>query len=89
MGLWKKDISQDESGEMSSLLASMIGAVMIIVVGIIFLPLVQDQVDALTNESTGSLTGVAASLADQIPLFYVLGLVFAAIGWVVAAIKGL
>jgi hypothetical protein len=89
MGLWKKDIAKDESGEMSSLLASMIGAVMIIVVGIIFLPLVQDQVDALTNNVTGSLTGVAASLAEQIPLFYVLGLVFAAIGWVVAAIKGL
>lgn len=90
----RKDIKKDTSGEMSSFISSMIGAVLIIVVGILFLPMVQDQVDYLTvasadNNNTTALTGVAATLFQQVPLFYVLGLVFVAIAWIVLATKQL
>lgn len=89
-----KDIKKDTSGEMSSFISSMIGAVLIIVVGILFLPMVQDQVDYLTvasadNNNTTALSGVAATLFQQVPLFYVLGLVFVAIAWIVLATKQL
>jgi len=89
-----KDIKKDTSGEMSSFISSMIGALLIIVVGILFLPMVQDQVDYLTvasadNNNTTALTGVAASLFEQVPLFYVLGLVFVAIAWIVVSTKQL
>ena len=89
-----KDIKKDTSGEMSSFISSMIGAVLIIVVGILFLPMVQDQVDYLTvasadNNNTIALSGVAATLFQQVPLFYVLGLVFVAIAWIVLATKQL
>ena len=90
----RKDIKKDTSGEMSSFISSMIGAVLIIVVGILFLPMVQDQVEYLTvasvdNNNTTALTGVAATLFGQVPLFYVLGLVFVAIAWIVLATKQL
>lgn len=90
----RKDIKKDTSGEMSSFISSMIGAILIIVVGILFLPMVQDQVEYLTvasadNNNTTALTGVAATLFGQVPLFYVLGLVFVAIAWIVLATKQL
>jgi hypothetical protein len=90
----RKDIKKDTSGEMSSFISSMIGAILIIVVGILFLPMVQDQVDYLTvassdNNNTTALSGVAATLFQQVPLFYVLGLVFVAIAWIVLATKQL
>jgi len=89
-----KDIKKDTSGEMSSFISSMIGALLIIVVGILFLPMVQDQVDYLTvasadNNNTTALSGVAATLFQQVPLFYVLGMVFVAIAWIVLATKQL
>ena len=89
-----KDLKSDTKAEMSSFISSMIGAILIIVVGILFLPMVQDQVDYLTvasvdNNNTTALTGVAASLFGQVPLFYVLGLVFVAIAWIVLATKQL
>jgi len=79
---------------MNGFITAMIGAILVIVVGIIFLPMVQDQVDYLTvasvdNNNTTALTGVAASLFEQVPLFYVLGLVFVAIAWIVVSTKQL
>ena len=90
----KKDLRSDTKAEMSSFISSMIGAILIIVVGILFLPMVQDQVDYLTvasvdNNNTTALSGVAATLFGQVPLFYVLGLVFVAIAWIVLATKQL
>mgnify|MGYP001810954082 FL=1 len=75
-------------------ITAMIGAILVIVVGIIFLPMVQDQVDYLTvasvdNNNTTALTGVAATLFEQVPLFYVLGLVFVAIAWIIVSTKQL
>ncbi len=72
----------------------MIGAVLVIVVGILFLPLVQSQVDFLTvasaaNNNTTALSGVAATLFQQVPLFYVLGLIFVAIAWIIISTKQL
>jgi len=81
-------------GNMNDFIGAMIGAILVIVVGIIFLPMVQDQVDYLTvasadNNNTTALTGVAASLMEQVPLFYVLGLVFVAIAWIIVSTKQL
>jgi hypothetical protein len=70
-------------------IGGLIGAIIVVVVGILMLPIIQDQVDALVDPVNGSLTGVAATLADQIPLFYVLGLVFIALAWALASAKGL
>ena len=89
-----KDLKKDTRGEMNGFITAMIGAILVIVVGIIFLPMVQDQVDYLTvasadNNNTTALTGVAASLFEQVPLFYVLGLVFVAIAWIVVSTKQL
>lgn len=89
--LFKKDIKNDESG-FTNFVQAMIGAVLVIVVGVLFLPLVQDQVDYLTvastdNNNSPALTGVAATLFGQVPLFYVLGLVFVAVAWVIMATK--
>ena len=39
------------------------------------MPIIQDQVDTLINPVNGSLTGVAATLAGNSSLFYVLALV--------------
>lgn len=81
-------------GNMNGFIEAMIGAILVIVVGIIFLPMVQDQVDYLTvasadNNNTTALTGVAASLMEQVSLFYVLGLVFVAIAWIIVSTKQL
>lgn len=89
-----KRFKKDESAEMDGFIANMIGAILVIVVGILFLPLVQDQVDYLTiasadNNNTTALTGVAATLFEQVPLFYVLGLVFVAIAWIIISTKQL
>ena len=89
-----KMFKKDTRAEMNGFISSMIGAILIIVVGILFLPMVQDQVDYLTvasadNNNTTALSGVAASLFEQVPLFYVLGLVFVAIAWIVLATKQL
>ena len=89
-----KSLKKDTRGEMNGFITAMIGAILVIVVGIIFLPMVQDQVDYLTvasvdNNNTTALTGVAASLFEQVPLFYVLGLVFVAIAWIVVSTKQL
>jgi len=89
-----KSMRKDIRGAMNGFITAMIGTILVIVVGIIFLPMVQDQVDYLTvasadNNNTTALTGVAASLFEQVPLFYVLGLVFVAIAWIVVSTKQL
>lgn len=90
--MFKKKIAKDRSGAMNGFITSMIGAVLVIVVGILFLPMVQDQVTYLTTTDethNASLTGVAASLFEQVPLFYVLGLVFVSVAWIILATKEL
>lgn len=90
--MFKKQLARDTSGEMNAFIGAMIGAVLVIMVGVLFLPMVQDQVTFLTvasaaNNMTPALSGVAASLFGQVPLFYVLGLVFVAIAWIILATK--
>lgn len=89
-----KSLKDDVRGEMNGFITAMIGAILVIVVGIIFLPMVQDQIDYLTvasadNNNSTALTGVAATLMSQVDLFYVLGLVFVAIAWIILATKQL
>jgi uncharacterized membrane protein len=89
-----KNLKKDKRAIDSGFISSMIGAVLVIVVGILFLPLVQSQVDFLTvaseaNNNTTSLSGVAATLFEQVPMFYVLGLIFVAIAWIIISTKQL
>jgi membrane-anchored glycerophosphoryl diester phosphodiesterase (GDPDase) len=86
-----KWLKKDESG-ITGILQAIIGVMIVIVVGVLFLGLVQDQVDYLTvasadNNNSTALTGVSATLMEQVPLFYVLGLVFMAVGFVIYAVK--
>lgn len=74
-------------------IGALIGAVIVIVVAVLLYPIVQDQVDYLTvasvdNNNTTALTGVAATLMEQVPLFYVLGVVFIALAWALGSAKG-
>ena len=63
-----------------------IGVVILVIIGLLLLPVVQDQVtDASNNASSSS----AATLIDMITIFYVLGIVLAAVMWVVHETKGL
>lgn len=90
--MFGRKLKGDNAAEMNGFITSMIGAVLIIVVGILFLPMVQDQVTYLTVtdvDHNASLTGVAASLFGQVPLFYVLGLVFVSVAWIILATKEL
>lgn len=81
---WKK-LSKDLSGGID--IGGMIGAIIIVVVGVLFLPIVQDQIDTMTDVSNGSLNGTAATLMEQVPLFYVLALVFIALAWAISSAK--
>lgn len=70
-------------------IGGLIGAIIVIVVGILMLPIVQDQIDSLTTGANATLTGVAATLMEQVPLFYVLGLVFIALAWSLKSAGGI
>lgn len=70
-------------------IGGLIGAIIIITVGILMLPIVQDQVTGLVTGPNATLTGVAATLMEQVPLFYVLGLVFIALAWAIGASKAM
>jgi hypothetical protein len=75
-------------------LQAMIGAIVVVVIGVILFPLIQAQVTYLTvpsvdNDNTTYMTGATATLVEQLPLFYVLGLIFVALAWVIHSSKGM
>lgn len=80
-----KRLFKDKSGAVN--VGAMIGAIIIVVVGVLFLPIIQDQIDTMTDAVNGSLNGTAATLMEQVPLFYVLGLVFIALAWAISSAK--
>lgn len=80
-----KKLFKDKMGAVN--VGAMIGAIIIVVVGVLFLPIVQEQIDTMTDPTNGSINGTAATLMDQVPLFYVLGLVFIALAWAISSAK--
>ena len=86
-----KKMNTDESGAVD--ISGLVGAIIVIVVGVLLLPLIQAQVTNLTvpsqaNANVTYLTGVSKTLMEQIPLFYVLGLTFIALVWAIHSVKG-
>ena len=72
-------INRDEKGELS--IGKVISVVILVVIGLLLLPIVQDAVyTAQENENT---TDTQSTLLDMVTMFYVLGIAIAAIMWVV------
>lgn len=71
-------LPRNENGELS--VGKVIGVVILVIIGLLMLPLVQSAVtDAQGNATTTS----AEALLGMITIFYILGIVLAAVMWVV------
>ena len=67
-------------------ISKIIGVVILVIIGLLLLPVVQDSVyDANQNENT---TDTQSTLLDMVTVFYVLGITLAAVMWVVHETKG-
>lgn len=78
-----KFLKEDRGGELS--IGKIITVVILVVVGLLMLPIVQDSVyTAQENENT---TDTQSSLLDMVSIFYVLGIALAAILFVVNETK--
>ncbi|GAI37568.1 unnamed protein product, partial [marine sediment metagenome] len=62
---------------------SIIGVVVLLIVGTAVLPIIIDSVAA----ASASLTGAAKTMIDLIPLFYVIALLLAVIYWAIGTAK--
>ncbi|GAI43008.1 unnamed protein product [marine sediment metagenome] len=62
---------------------SIIGVVVLLIVGTTVLPIIIDSVAA----ASASLTGAAKTMIDLIPLFYVIALLLAVIYWAIGTAK--
>lgn len=77
-------MKKDDRGELS--VGKIIGVVILVIIGLLLLPIVQDSVyDAQQNENT---TDTQSTLLDMVTVFYVLGVTLAAVMWVVHETKG-
>ena len=66
-------------------ISKIIGVVILVIIGLLLLPVVQDSVyDAQQNENT---TDTQSTLLDMVTVFYVLGITLAAVMWVVHETK--
>ena len=77
-------INRNEKGELS--VGKIISVVILIIVGLLLLPIVQDQVVSASENATSES---ASTLIDMVTIFYVLGIVLAAVMWVVYETKGM
>lgn len=59
--------------------ASIVGVLVVLIVGLSVLPIVLDSVAA----ASASLTGAAKTMVELIPLFYVIALLLAVIYWAI------
>ena len=69
------------------------GILVFIVIGLSLTPVVQDFVDDYKDgdnatDASDDITGAKATLADLIPLFWIIGIVMASIGMAVGGLKG-
>lgn len=62
---------------------SIIGVLVVLIVGLAILPIILSSVTA----ASASLTGAAKTMVDLIPLFYVIALLLAVIYWAVGQAK--
>ena len=74
----------DDKAELS--VGKIIGVVILVIVGLLMLPIVQDHV---TSASENATSESASTLIDMVTIFYVLGIVLAAVMWVVHETKGM
>lgn len=78
-------LRKDDKAELS--VGKVIGVVILVIIGLLLLPIVQDSVyDAQQNENT---TDTQSTLLDMVTVFYVLGVTLAAVMWVVHETKGM
>lgn len=77
-------IKRNEKGELS--VGKIISVVILIIVGLLLLPTVQDQVVSASENATSES---ASTLIDMVTIFYVLGIVLAAVMWVVYETQGM
>jgi len=72
---------------------SIIGIVIVIVVAVVLFPLVQDTIGPMAYDNysgdgeSATTNGSTQTLLQQVPLFYVLGVVLAVIGFALVSIK--
>lgn len=78
-----KFLKRDENGELS--VGKVIGVVILVIIGLLMLPIVQDAVTSAEENATSSSS---ETLIGMITIFYVLGLVLASVMWVVHETKG-
>lgn len=76
-------LKRDDKAELS--VGKVIGVVILVIIGLLMLPLVQDQVTSAEENATSDST---ATLISMITIFYVLGIVLAAVMWVVHETRG-
>ena len=80
----KIKLFKNDKGELS--IGKVIGVVILIIIGLLMLPLVQDAVVAAQNNTTDDSS---STLLGMITIFYILGIVLAAVVWVVTEAKRL
>jgi len=80
----KIKLFKNDKGELS--IGKVIGVVILIIIGLLMLPLVQDAVVAAQNNTTDDSS---STLLGMITIFYILGIVLAAVVWVVTEAKKL
>lgn len=83
MRLPYKPLKTENSGyDSSTMIAGIIGILVVVVVGLALLTPIQDSVDNST------VTGSALTLVELIPLLVVVGLLLSIVFWAVARYKG-
>lgn len=90
--MFGKNLKKDIKAEMGRMIPAMIGIMIVIMVGALFFSSIQTQVDYLTvpsdsNNNTTYLDGGAGAMYGNVTVFFALGLMFAAIGFVIYVVK--
>ena len=80
----KLKLIKNDRGELS--IGKVIGVVILIIIGLLMLPLVQDAVVSAQENAT---TDSSSTLLGMVTIFYILGIVLAAVVWVVTEAKKL
>ncbi len=68
-------------------LGNLIGGFVVIVVGVNLMPVIADQVVAVTAENGTNVTGAAATLLDLTTLFFALSIMAAAISLGISTLR--
>lgn len=79
-------LKDDNKAELS--VGKVIGVVILVIIGLLMLPIVNDSVTSAAENLTNAGDTTAATLVEMVTIFYVLGVVLAAVIWVVAETRG-